>query len=311
MPELSGLNVVVTGGAGFIGSNLAERLSKENNVTIIDTLHSGSLENLEAIKDKVTFIKARAGEIEKFAKAPDLIFHLGMYSSTPMYREDNMRVAEVVEDSVRLFRYAADKKVKVVFASSSSIYNGHKMPYREESFPFVTDFYTEARYFAERIAELYHNMEGLDAIGLRLFAVYGPHERAKKTFANLVSQFMWSLLEDKPPIVYGDGTQTRDFTYVDDIVDAFLLATRQSGYDVFNAGTSKNYTMNELVSKLNAAMGKNIAPKYIETPIKNYVTGTLADTTKSERVLGFKAKVTLDEGIERLLGYYNYGKGQQ
>ncbi|MDE1870469.1 MAG: NAD-dependent epimerase/dehydratase family protein [Candidatus Micrarchaeota archaeon] len=309
MTELRGLNVVVTGGAGFIGSNLAERLAKDNNVTIIDTLHSGSLENIEAIKDKVTFIEARAGDIEKFGKAPDLIFHLGMYSSTPMYREDNMRVAEVVEDSVRLFRYAAEKKVKVVFASSSSIYNGHKMPYKEESFPFVTDFYTEARYFAERIAELYHSMEGLDAIGLRLFAVYGPHERAKKTFANLVSQFMWSLLEDKPPIVYGDGTQTRDFTYVDDIVDAFLLATKQSGYNVFNAGTSKNYTMNELVSKLNAAMGKNIPPKYIETPIKNYVTGTLADTTKSERVLGFKSTVTLDEGIERLLRYYNYHKG--
>ncbi|MDE2217301.1 MAG: NAD-dependent epimerase/dehydratase family protein [Planctomycetota bacterium] len=309
MAELKGLNVVVTGGAGFIGSNLAERLAKDNNVTIIDTLHSGSLENIGDIKDNVTFIKARAGEIEKFAKAPDLIFHLGMYSSTPMYREDNMRVAEVVEDSVRLFRYAASKKVKVVFASSSSIYNGHKMPYKEDSFPFVTDFYTEARYFAERIAELYHNMEGLDAIGLRLFAVYGPHERNKKIFANLVSQFMWSLLEDKQPIVYGDGTQTRDFTYVDDIVDAFLLATKQGGYDVFNAGTSKNYTMNELVSKLNAAMGKSIAPKYIETPIKNYVTGTLADTTKSERVLGFKAKITLDEGIERLLRYYNYRKG--
>ncbi|VVB76867.1 GDP-L-fucose synthase [uncultured archaeon] len=169
-------------------------------------------------------------------------------------------------------------------------------------FPKVTEYYTEARYAVERLAELYNKLYGVNAICLRLFSVYGPHEEQKKQYANLVSQFMWSMKKGEAPLIFGDGKQTRDFTYVDDVVDAFVKATGIHGFDVFNVGTGKSYTLNELIDKLNAHMGKDIRPAYKPIDASNYVMHTLADTKKSTEKLGFTAKYALDDGIAKLVG---------
>jgi UDP-glucose 4-epimerase len=142
----------------------------------------------------------------------------------------------------------------------------------------------------------------MQIIGLRYFSVYGPHEENKKSYANLISQFMWAIRKGEQPIVYGDGSQKRDFTYVDDIVEANMLAMKSAiGLGVFNAGTGKAIAINEMIELLNRKMGTNLKPKYIPNPISNYVHYTLADTKKAEKELGFKAKVSLEEGIAKLV----------
>jgi UDP-glucose 4-epimerase len=301
--------IVVTGGAGFIGTNLIEDLAKANEVVALDNMHTGKAENLKHAMAKygVKLVKGDSGKIEKAMKKPDLIFHLGMYSASPMYKAHNEYLAEVVKEAEELFKYAASNDIKVVFASTSSIYNGHKPPHKETMIPVVTDFYTEARIAVERLAELYSKMYDLDVVGLRFFSVYGPHEESKGKYANLITQFLWDAMKGKRPVIYGDGSQARDFIYVADIVEALTKAAtsqKTKSYDIINAGTSKSYTLNEMVRMLSAASGFEIRPKYITNPVKNYVQTTKADTTKAKRILNFSAKYTLQMGLKETVGYY-------
>ena len=298
--------IIVTGGAGFIGSNIVERLAAENRVIVLDNMFTGSPANLRAAMKagSVSLVRRDSSEIACIKARPDLIMHLGMYSSTPMYKEDNYRVAEVLRGAISVFRYAVRNRAPVVFASSSSVYNGNTPPYRESLSLKVTDFYTEARIGVERLAELYSGLYGLDATGLRLFSVYGRHEEAKKQYANLVSQFLWAVKQGKPPVIYGDGSQTRDFTFVDDVVEAFVRASSRKGFNLYNVGTGRSYDMKELIRKLERHTGRKIRPKFIKMPVKNYVMFTLADTAKARRELGFTAKYDLDMGIRNLVDYY-------
>ncbi len=303
MAQITGKEIIVTGGAGFIGSNLVERLSKDNKITVIDNLFTGSQENLKDAMQSgnVKFINDNVKNIDKYDLKADIVFHLGFASSTPMYRENPHLVDDAVAGMVSVLEYVKKNGSKLVWSSSSSIYSGIKPPHREDAVPLVTDYYTEARIADERLAELYSRLFSVNSVALRFFSVYGKHETFKKTYANLITQFMWWMQKGEQPIVYGDGTQKRDFTHVDDIVEALIRSTQVSTFEIINVGTNKNYTLNEMISKLNMAMGTNISPKYIPMPINNYVMETLADTSKGDRLLGVWKKVTLDEGINRLV----------
>ncbi len=297
--------IVVTGGAGFIGSNIVNLLCADNEVLIIDNMHSGSMENVkESMKLGAKFYKGDAGEIAKANFNPDVIFHLGMYSSSPMYRNDRGLVMRVVEDAISIFDFASKRGIPVVFASTSSLYNGHNPPHHEGLVPLAKDFYTEARLAVERLANVYSEQYGLNATALRLFSVYGPHDEKKGRYANLVTQFMISISRGEQPVVYGDGNQARDFTYVEDVVKAFKLAERLKGFNVINVGRGESFTINEMIEKLNEHLGKDVKAKYVPNPITNYVDKTEADTRKAEKVLGFKASYSLDDGISKLREYY-------
>ncbi|MFH2106155.1 MAG: NAD-dependent epimerase/dehydratase family protein [Candidatus Micrarchaeota archaeon] len=305
------MKILVTGGAGFIGSNITERLVKEGHeVTVADNLHTGNKENLKNIEGKIKIIQCNAGDFQKHTNERfDVIVHNGTYSSTPMYKKDPLLTAKVIEEFIKILEYAKENKARIVWAATSSVYSGQKPPHREDMEVKITDFYTEGRYEMERLAQLYHILYGVKSIGLRYFSVYGPHEKSKKQYANLISQFMWDLQNNAQPVVYGDGSQTRDFTYVDDIVEANMLAIKSDiEFGIYNAGTGKSITIKEMIKLLNQKMNKNIEAKYIENPIKNYVQDTLADTSKAERELGFKYKIGLEEGIERLIEYYSREK---
>jgi len=297
------MRVLVTGGCGFIGSNLVERLVEEGySVTVFDNLSSGSKENIRGLN--VEFYDKPYSHIFSLPNF-DVIFHMGIPSSSPMYKENPFLVGRAINDIISLLEYCRKKGCKIVYASSSSIYNGNKLPYREDMPIYVTDYYTECRYLIERLARLYNKLYGVKSVGMRFFSIYGPKEDYKGKYANIVTQFLWSMLRDEPPIIFGDGTQTRDFTYVTDVIEALMLAMEKNfECEIFNVGTGVSHSFNDVVELLNRLLEKDIKPVYKPNPIKNYVYHTLADTTKAEKVLGFKAKISLEEGTSKLISIY-------
>lgn len=293
---------LVTGGAGFIGSNLTESLvNRGDEVVILDNLSTGSQENLEKIQDDIELIKSPCADIPKLELNDfDLIFHVGIPSSSPMYRKDPLLVGNAINDFIRLMELAKKKDSKVVYASSSSVYGRCNPPHKENMKIKAFDYYTEARLAMERLAKVYHELHEISSVGLRFFSVYGPHENAKGKYANIISQFYWKIREDERPTIYGDGTQTRDFVHVSDVVRACLKAGEKDlDYEIINVGTGKETSFNQVVDLLNEKLGKSIKPKHVENPIENYVKRTCADLTKAEEILDYHPTVELEEGIER------------
>jgi UDP-glucose 4-epimerase len=294
------MKALVTGGAGFIGSNLVEAIVDKYEVTVLDNFHTGSMNNLDLVRKDVNVIKGSCNDCLAFGLSPDVIYHLGIPSSSPMYKSNPLLVGEAINGMIAIMELAkrSDTK-KVVFASSSSLYNGIPTPHREDASILVTDFYTEARLGIERVAQLYNKLYGIDYAALRFFSVYGPHEKAKGPYANMITQFLWTMQMGQRPVIYGDGTQTRDFTFVGDVTQAMVMAA-EKGTGVFNLGTGKSFSFNYLVDLLNEKLGTSLKPIYKENPIKNYVQDTLADTRKM-KALGFEAKWSLEKGIEQIM----------
>lgn len=302
------MKYLITGGAGFIGSNMAERLVGEGHqVVVVDNLSTGSLENLRAVKNKIKFIKSPAARILKNKAIKDLngIFHYGIPSSTPLYRDNPYLVGEAINEFITILELAKREKCKLVFASSSSVYNGNPTPFTETMPVLVKDLYTEARYAMERLAKLYFDWYGVNVIGIRFFSVYGPHEEAKKNYANLATQFLWVAQKGQKPVIYGDGNQTRDFTFVKDIIEGCALAMNSKvENDVFNIGAGFQYTINDMVKMLEKALGRKIECQYVPNPLVGYVYETWADTSKAQKVLGFKPQYPFEKGLKEIIEYY-------
>lgn len=292
------MKYLVTGGAGFIGSNLVKRLLGDGHeVVVVDNLSTGNVDNLP--KDCTFFVGSYNRILHLLPTDLDGIYHLGIPSSTPLYRESRLWITQAIEDFIFILEFARGRNLKIVFASSSSVYNGNPTPWSEDMPILVTDFYAEVRYFLERLSSLYHDFYGIKVIGLRLFSVYGIGEEFKGSFANLVTQIVWALRDGEKFVIYGDGAQTRDLTYVEDVVDAFLLAMASDVENAFfNIGTGVNYTLNWVVGRF------GVRVEYVPNPLRNYVDCTLADTSKARKVLGFEAKYSLEKGVQCLLSYY-------
>lgn len=294
------MKALVTGGAGFIGSNLVEALVGSYEVTVLDNFQTGSMNNLEKVRKDIKVIKGSCNDCLNLGLEPDIIFHLGIPSSSPMYKKNPLLVGEAINGMVAMMELARQKgSKKVVFASSSSVYNGVPTPHREDAIIPVKDYYTEARLAIERIAELYYQLYGIDYAGLRFFSVYGPHEEAKGAYANMITQFLWEMKAGERPVIFGDGSQTRDFTFVRDIVDALLL-TSKKGTGIFNAGTGKSFSFSYVVDLINSSLGTDLKPIYKDNLIKNYVMHTLADTGRMES-LGFKSRYSLEDGLKAIM----------
>jgi UDP-glucose 4-epimerase len=190
------MSTLVTGGAGFIGSNLVEELlAAGEGVVVLDNMHTGSPTNLEGLKGRLKVIKASCNELPEMDIHPEKIYHLGIPSSSPMYKKDPYLEGEALNGFTAVFELARRSGARVVYASSSSLYNGLLPPHREDRTINVTDYYTEARLAVERMAELYKRLFDVNSAGLRLFSVYGPKEKSKKQYANMVTQFLWEMRE--------------------------------------------------------------------------------------------------------------------
>jgi len=297
---------IVTGGAGFIGSNLVHDLvNKGNEVIVVDPLHTGSR---ELIKDvPVEFYHMAFHEFYKVGKWKDIdgLYHLGKPSASPMYRESRERLLESINGSVAALEMVRELGIKMVSASTSSVYNGLEPPHREDMIINPTDFYTEARIFEERNAKIYEEFYGIKWNEMRFFSIYGPREQFKKNYANLVTQFLWAMKKNEQPVIYGNGEQRRDFVYVDDVVDILEKAMASKYNGIYNVGTGKSYSLNEMMEMLRKKLNVDTKAKYIENPMKNYVMVTLASTDKARKDLGFEAKVSLKDGIDKINKYYS------
>lgn len=301
--------ILVTGGAGFIGSNITERLVKDGHeVVVLDDCFLGCVANISNVINKIEFVSDSVLNrelVSQLMKGTDYVIHEAAHSSAPMFKDDPTKGIEVnVIGFTNVMEEARKAGVKrVVYASTSSLYSKIRPPHREDAVISPGSWYEFSMFSREEISRLYLKLYGFDSVGLRYFSVYGPHEEGKGRFANLISQFLWAIKNGERPVVYGDGKQTRDFTHVSDVVEANVLAMTADGVagEVFNVGTGGTTSINDMIGMLKRAMGSDVETEYVDNPIKNYVQETLADTTKAKKMLGFEAKVKLEEGIRMLV----------
>jgi len=302
------MKFLVTGGAGFIGSNLARRLLALGEVKVLDNLMLGREENIPAGAEFTKGSVMDEALVRDIVKGCDFIFHEAAHSSSPMFLENpQVGLQENTVGFMNVMNMALRYGVKrVIFASTSSMYSGNPTPYSENMTVGANTFYEASFRCREIIAQTYYRFHGLSSVALRYFSVYGPNEKHKGRFANNVTQFLCEIRHGLRPEIYGDGTQTRDFIHVDDAVEANLLAMKSRiGFEIFNIGTGVGTNFNTLLSLICDALRKRVEANYIENPIKNYVMHTAADMTKSAEILGFKPVITLKEGIRRQIQHYD------
>lgn len=299
--------ILVTGGAGFIGANLANRLAADNEVVVVDDCYLGTPEHLD---DAVEFHERSVNE-DGLPTDVDAVFHFAALSSYPMHEDDPTRGVRVnVEGFVNVVEQAREDGCEtVVYASTSSVYGDQPEPTTEEPSVVAQTGYEASKLARERYAEYFSHHYDLSMAGVRLFSVYqgfGGAEKHKGKYANLVAQFADDIANGDSPIIYGDGTQTRDFVHVEDVVDALLAAAEAELDGIFNVGTGTSHSVNELVARLNDELGTDVDPEYIDNPIDEdvYVNHTCADSSKLRRATGWRADIDFDEGIRRVCSHY-------
>ncbi len=299
---------LVTGGAGFIGSNIArELINRDVKVKVLDDMYLGTQNNLKDLDLEIVNASVlNQKKVREAFKDCDTVFHNAARSSAPMHKENPAEGARVnIEGFINVVEESMNAGVeKLVYASTSSMYGSKNPPNKEDTGEYPINRYSASKMSRELYAKVYAE-KGLDITGLRYFSVYGPHEKAKGRFANIISQFLWKMMNNESPEIYGDGTQTRDFTYVKDIARANILAAQKgkSG-QYYNIGTGKETSFNTVVEKLNKELDKNIESVKRENPIKNYVQRTKADITRAQKDLGYQPKYSFEKGLKKTVDFY-------
>ncbi|KYH25050.1 ADP-L-glycero-D-manno-heptose-6-epimerase [Halalkalicoccus paucihalophilus] len=304
---MDGKRVLVTGGAGFIGSNLANHLSETNDVVVVDNGYLGTPENL----DRTVEFHERSVLEDDLPTDVDVVFHLAALSSYAMHEDDPTTGARVnVEGFVNVVEQAREDGCDtVIYASTSSIYGNQTEPSPEDMPVDVNTGYEASKLARERYAEYFANHYDLNMAGMRFFSVYqgyGGAEGHKGEYANVIAQFADDLANGESPVIYGDGTQTRDFTHVSDIVRGMVLAAEHELTGVYNLGTGEAYDFNTVVELLNEELGTEIEPEYVENPIPDsvYVHDTCADYAKINEATGWEPEIDFKEGIRRVCSGY-------
>jgi UDP-glucose 4-epimerase len=305
---MQGNRILVTGGAGFIGSNLANALAADNDVVVVDDEHLGTPANLD---DAVEYRRASVLD-EDLPTDVDVLYHLAALSSYAMHEADPTTGARVnVEGFVNAVEQARqDGCETVVYASTSSIYGSRTEPSPEDMPVAVDTGYEASKLARERYGEYFSNHHGMSMAGLRFFSVYqgyGGAEAHKGEYANVIAQFADDVANGRNPELYGDGEQTRDFTHVDDIVRGLRLAAEHELDGIYNLGTGEAYSFNTVVDLINDELDSDVAPAYVENPIPEsvYVHDTCADPSKMRAETGWEPEIGFREGIRRVCAQYD------
>lgn len=309
------MRYIVTGGAGFIGSNLAEHLARDHEVVVIDDLSTGQYENLRPLIDHsgVEFTEGSVTDLDLLLRAfqnADGIFHQAAIASVPRSVEAPRETNEVnVSGTLNVLCAAKDCGVPaVVVASTSAIYGDDPtFPKRETMTPTPLSPYAVSKLAGEHYGEVFSELYGIRTVFLRYFNVFGPRQDPDSEYAAVIPKFITRLLADDPPIIYGDGEQTRDFISVGDVVRANVLAMKSEASGVFNIAGGSRISLNELASTLSEITGIHHRPLY-EPPRPGDVRDSLADISKAQDTFSFSPASTLEEGLRRTVAWFRDGR---
>jgi UDP-N-acetylglucosamine/UDP-N-acetyl-alpha-D-glucosaminouronate 4-epimerase len=306
------MRYLVTGGAGFIGSNTVDELVRRgHSVVVLDDLSSGKEENLSDVRNKITFIKGSITDIEVVRKAmheAEYVLHLAARTSVPRSVKDPIETNKInIDGTLNVLVAAKELKVKrVVFAASSSAYGETPtLPKVETMQPQPISPYGVTKYVGELYGQTFGRCYGLENVSLRYFNIFGPRQDPSSPYSGVLAKFCTAFLEESQPVVFGDGEQTRDFTYVDNAVQANLLACEAPNVSgkVLNVGCGTRTSLNEVLRALGKITGKTLEPKY-EPPRDGDIRDSLADISQAKEFLGYNPQVSFEDGLSRTLEWY-------
>ena len=303
---------LVTGGAGFIGSNIVEALLKKGcEVKVLDNFSTGKRENLKKFGNDIELIEGDVRSYHTVKQAVlgvEVVLHQAALPSVPRSIADPITSNDVnVNGTLNVLDASKDCGVKrVVFASSSSIYGDTpELPKHEKMMPNPLSPYAVSKLAGEKYCQVFSRVHGLHTIALRYFNVFGPNQDPNSQYSAVIPKFIKAIMNDERPVIYGNGTQTRDFTYVDNVVEANLIAAEkdcESGL-VMNCACNEQIILNELVNEINYYFSKNVKPIY-ETIRKGDIKHSYADIRLIKEFLGFEPVTKFKKGIEKTINYF-------
>lgn len=304
---------LVTGGAGFIGSNVVHKLLADGQqVRVLDNFFSGRRENLADVAHQIDLVEGdlrKPADVAKAVAGVRYILHFGAMPSVIRSVEDPLSANEVnITGTLNLLLAARDAGVeRVVFSSSSSVYGDTPvLPKQEDMTPTPLSPYALHKLAGEHYCRMFHKLYGLKTFSLRYFNVFGPRQNPKSDYAAVIPLFINAVLNDRAPVLHGDGGQTRDFTYVDDIVAANLACCRapeSAVGGVYNVAWGNRISIKELALLIAEILGKNIVPKH-EAARAGDVRDSQADSSRAREMLGWEPRITFAEGLRRTIAWY-------
>jgi len=312
------MRIVITGGAGFIGSNLAEvlALAPNNEVCVVDDLSTGRVENIP-IASGIEFIKGSITDLQLMNEVladADFVFHQAALPSVQRSIEDPAHTNEVnIRGTLNVLMAARDAGVKkVIYASSSSVYGDTpELPKREGMTPNPLSPYAVTKLVGEYYCKVFNDVYGLNTISLRYFNVYGPRQDPHSEYAAVIPRFVSRILKGEPPIIYGDGQQTRDFTFVKDVVNANILAMKSDATGVYNIASGRRISIQELATLIMRLTGRDrdVEPVF-DKPRKGDVRHSLADISRARADMGYKPEYSLERGLEETIRWFKLEMGR-
>ncbi|HXX70799.1 MAG TPA: SDR family oxidoreductase [Candidatus Acidoferrum sp.] len=306
------MRYLITGGAGFIGSNIVDELVRRGEqVAVLDDLSSGKEANLERVRNKIAFHLGSVTDlaaVEEASQGADYVIHLAARTSVPRSVIDPLGTNRVnIDGTLNVLVASRDAKVRrIVYAASSSAYGETPtLPKVETMQPEPISPYGVTKYAGELYAKVFGRVYGLENASLRYFNVFGPRQDPTSQYSGVLSRFMLAVIEATPLTIYGDGEQSRDFTYVANVVDETLRACQASGASgmVFNGGTGGRIKLNDVVKLMEQITGKKIPVRY-EPPRAGDIRHSQADISLAEKVLGYSPLVVFEEGLRRTWEWY-------
>ncbi len=306
------IDFLVTGGAGFIGSHLVHGLvERGHRVRVLDDFSSGTRANLEGVGTRIELIEGTmvdAATCRKSCEGVRFVLHQGAVPSVPKSIEDPVTSHRAnVDGTFNMLLAARDTGVKrFIYAASSSAYgDSAKLPKVETILADPMSPYGAQKLMGEHYCRVFYLCYGLETLSIRYFNVFGPRQDPTSQYAAAIPAFVSAILRDEPPTVYGDGEQSRDFTYIDNVVEANLLAAKapKTQGEAINVACGERVTVNQIIARINELLGKHVRPNYVD-PRPGDIKHSWADISLAERLIGYRPVVTFDEGLRRAIEWY-------